>query len=64
LREVLNRFRDQDYDELIALLTGRLKRELGEWRRDELAVSFWKLFLAEPRIISLAAKAYLRSKIF
>lgn len=63
-RMVLNSFHNEDYDKLLTLLSGKLKKGLGEWRRDELAVSFWKLFLAEPRIISLAAKTLLRSKLF
>jgi flavin-dependent dehydrogenase len=64
VREVLNRFRDENYDELIGMLKGRLKGVLEEWSRDELRNGFFKLILAEPRLISLCAKAFLRSIIW
>jgi digeranylgeranylglycerophospholipid reductase len=61
VRYVLNRFSDQDYDELIAMLDGRLKEILEEWTRDELTQSFFRMIWAEPRLITLGAKVFLRS---
>ncbi|OGP76940.1 MAG: hypothetical protein A2W09_09040 [Deltaproteobacteria bacterium RBG_16_50_11] len=63
VRGVLNRFNEKDYDQLIAILDGRLKYVLREWTRDELTQSFLKLILAEPRLITLGAKALLRSML-
>ena len=61
VRHVLNRFSDQDYDELIGMLDGGLKAILEEWTRDELAQSFLRMIWAEPRLIALGAKVFLRS---
>jgi len=61
VRHVLNQFRDENYDELIAILNGKLKDILKEWTRDELKESFWKLIWNEPRLITLGAKALLKS---
>jgi flavin-dependent dehydrogenase len=61
VRHVLNRFSDQDYDELIKMLDGGLKEILEEWTRDELTQSFLRMIWAEPRLITLGAKVFLRS---
>jgi flavin-dependent dehydrogenase len=61
VRHVLNRFSDQDYDELIGMLDGGLKEVLEEWTRDELAQSFLRMIWAEPRLITLGVKVLLRS---
>jgi hypothetical protein len=61
VRHVLNRLSDQDYDELIKMLDGGLKEILEEWTRDELAQSFLRMIWAEPRLITLGARAFLRS---
>jgi len=61
VRNVLNRFSDQDYDELIGMLDGRLKEVLEEWTRDELTQSFLRMIWADPRLITLGAKVFLRS---
>ncbi len=61
VRHVLNRFSDQDYDELIGMLDGGLKEILQEWTRDELTQCFLKMIWAEPRLITLGAKVFLRS---
>jgi flavin-dependent dehydrogenase len=61
VRHVLNRFSDQDYDELIGMLDGGLKEILQEWTRDELTQSFLRMIWAEPRLIMLGAKAFVRS---
>lgn len=61
VRHVLNRFSDQDYDELIKMLDGGLKEILEGWTRDELTQSFLRMIWAEPRLITLGAKVFLRS---
>jgi len=61
VRQVLNRFSDRDYDELIGMLDGGLKDVVQEWTRDELTQSFLRMIWAEPRLITLGAKALLRS---
>ena len=61
VRHVLNRFSDQDYDELIGMLDGGLKEILEEWTRDELTQGFLRMIWAEPRLITLGAKVFLRS---
>jgi flavin-dependent dehydrogenase len=62
IREVLNRFRDEDYDELIVMLKGRLKGVLEKWPRDELRTCFLKLILTEPRLILLGIKALMNTQ--
>ncbi len=65
VRYILNRFDEDNYDELIGMLkNGRLKDLLEEWTRDQLTQSFWKLILAEPRLIALGAKTLLRSIVY
>jgi flavin-dependent dehydrogenase len=61
IRHVLNWFNEKDYDELIAMLDHGLKDILEESTRDELSKSFMSLILEEPRLITLGAKAFLRS---
>jgi flavin-dependent dehydrogenase len=61
VRHILNRFNNENYDELMTLLKGGLKEVLEGWTRDELSRSFWKLISKEPRLITLGAKAVLRS---
>jgi flavin-dependent dehydrogenase len=61
VRRVLNWLDDKDYDELIAMLDGGLKDILEESTRDELSKSLLSLILKEPRLITLGAKAILRS---
>ena len=61
VRQVLNRFSDKDYDELIGMLDGGLKEILEKWTRDELAQCFLRLIWTEPRLITIGAKALLKS---
>jgi flavin-dependent dehydrogenase len=61
VRRVLNLLDDKDYDELIAMLDGGLKDILEDSNRDELTKSLLSLLLKEPRLITLGAKAFLRS---
>jgi len=63
IRNVLNRFDNKDYDQLIGMVDGKLKDILEEWDRDDLAHSFLKLIWAEPRLITLGAKALFKSII-
>ena len=63
VRHVLNRFSDQDYDELIGMLDGGLKEILQEWTRDELTQSFLRMIWTQPRLITLGAKALLKSLV-
>jgi hypothetical protein len=61
IRHILNRFNNENYDELITLLKGGLKEVLEEWSGDELSRSFLKLIRKGPRLATLGAKAMLRS---
>ena len=61
VRHVINRFNDEDYDDLLGMLDGELKEVLQEQTRDELTYSFLRLLLAEPRLITLGVKALLKS---
>lgn len=61
IRQILNRFSGEDYDQLIGMIHGRLKETLEEWNRDELTQSFLRLIWTEPRLIKLGAKALLKS---
>lgn len=61
LRSVLNRFTSDHYDRLIDMLSGDLKNLLEGWTRDELRTGFARLIITEPRLISLGARALLRS---
>jgi len=63
VRHVLNRFSDQDYDALIGMLDGGLKDVLQEWTRDELTQCFLRMIWAQPRLITLGAKALLKSLV-
>ena len=61
VRQVLNRFSEEDYDQLIGMINGGLKDILEEWTRDELKQSFLRLIWTEPRLIKLGAKSLLKS---
>jgi flavin-dependent dehydrogenase len=63
IRHVLERFDNEDYDQLIGMVDRNLKDILAEWDRDELSHSFLKLIWAEPRLITLGAKALFKSII-
>jgi flavin-dependent dehydrogenase len=64
IRHVLNRFKEEDYDELISMLDGGLKGILEERTRDELTHSFLRLIWNEPRLVTLGAKSLLRSMLW
>lgn len=60
LRFILDRFGNDDYDKLVGLLKGDLKRLLESWTRDELRTGFWRLVFTEPRLITLGARVLFR----
>jgi flavin-dependent dehydrogenase len=62
-RRVLDRFEDADYSRLLRLLGGPVRNVLAAYSRDELARSFWRVALAEPRWAIVAARAIIRSII-
>lgn len=61
VRQVLNRFNEEDYDELLGMINGGVKDILEEWTRDELTQCFLRMIWTEPRLITLGAKVFLRS---
>lgn len=61
LRRLLDGFTDADYDALLGLLEGNLKAVLAGRSRDELAPTFLRLIAAEPRLLTLGAKAFIRT---
>jgi flavin-dependent dehydrogenase len=63
IRTILNRFINEDYDELLERVNGRLKGVFETWTRDELRSFFLNLILTEPRLIQLGLKTILRSII-
>jgi hypothetical protein len=63
VRHVPNRFSGRDYDKLIGMLDGRLNEILEDWTRDELTQCFLRMIWAEPRLITLGAKAFLKSLV-
>lgn len=63
IRSILNRFTNEDYDELLERVNGRLKGVFERWTRDELRSFFLSLILTEPRLIQLGLKTILRSII-
>ena len=63
VRYILNRFNNENYDELIQMAGGGLKEVLEGWTRDELSHSFWRLIWKEPRLITLGAKALVNSML-
>jgi flavin-dependent dehydrogenase len=56
LRMVLDCFSNADYDELLRLLNRRARGILEVRTRDEMARTFWRLALAQPQWLVLAAK--------
>jgi flavin-dependent dehydrogenase len=60
VRSVLDRFTDEDYDELLRLLNRRGLRVLGRTSRDEMTRVLWRLLVAQPRWLLVAAGALVR----
>jgi flavin-dependent dehydrogenase len=59
MRWVLDRFNANDYERMLALLGHGLQTVLGRHNRDSVARAKWSLVAAQPRILTLAAKAIL-----
>lgn len=60
MRSVLNRLSDSDYDHLLDLLGSRAKSVLQTCTRDELTGAVFRLLLAQPRLLLLAARSLMR----
>lgn len=60
MRSVLNRLSDSDYDHLLDLLGNRAKSVLQTCTRDELTGTVFRLLLAQPRLLLLAARSLMR----
>ncbi len=64
LRAILDGFGDDDYDDLLRLLNQGASQILGAHTRDELARGlWWRLIAAQPRWLTLTARALLRSAV-
>ena len=61
MRWVLDRFSSRDYEQMLGLLGSGIQMVLGRHNRDTVARAKWSLLLAEPRIVTLAARAVLFS---
>jgi len=58
----LTGFGDGDYDLLLESLNLRTKGVLGRYNRDELKQALFRLLVAQPRLLFLAAKSLLRMR--
>ena len=56
IRGVLNRFRSEDYDQLLDLLDGRTKAHLGVHTRDDVARTFVRLVAIQPQLLRFALR--------
>jgi hypothetical protein len=56
VRKALHNFSQEDYVGLLDLLGPRTQHVLSEHTRDETAKIFWRLALAEPRLLLLAMR--------
>jgi len=63
LRSILDRFSDDDYDALLNLLNRRVIELLEARNRDDLVGAIWRLPLAQPRLLLLAARVLLRQPL-
>lgn len=59
MRWVLDRFDGRDYEHMLGLLGHGLQAVLGRHNRDSVARAKWSLLFAQPRIVTLAARAVL-----
>ncbi|MEA3345146.1 MAG: NAD(P)/FAD-dependent oxidoreductase [Chloroflexota bacterium] len=57
MRSLLDRFSDSDYDHLLGLVNNKTKSILQSCSRDELGSLLFKLPLAQPRLLLLAARS-------
>lgn len=62
IRWVLDRFGGREYDALLGLLNGTLRRFLGRQSRDEMAGRALDLVRAQPRLLGLSVRALLAGR--
>ena len=62
MRAILTGLGDGDYDLLLESLNPRTKGVLGRYNRDELKQALFRLLVAQPRLLLLAAKSLLRMR--
>jgi len=62
MRAILTGFGDGDYDLLLESLNPGTKGVLGRYNRDELKQALFRLLVAQPRLLFLAAKSLLRMR--
>lgn len=60
IRSMLDGFTDADYNAMLASLNAGMRDVLGTRTRDEMAGGFWRLPLAQPRLLTLGARVLLR----
>lgn len=60
IRFLLNRFSNSDYDDLLDMVGGRTEEVLQTHTRDELLGAIFKLLVAQPRLLPLAARSLMR----
>lgn len=61
MRWVLDRFSQQDYEQLLGLMSHGLQTILGRNNRDTVARAKWSMLAAQPRMLTLAARVVLFS---
>lgn len=61
IRWVMDRFDDRDYEQMLALMGQAAQSVLARNNRDSFAKAKWSLLAAQPRMITLAARAVLFS---
>jgi len=62
IRNLMNRFRDTEYDVLLQVFTGRVGRLLEIHNRDRLERVFWSMLAIQPRLPLLAAHVLWRMR--
>jgi len=60
IRKVMSHMRDQEYDLVLHLLSGKVARLLEIHNRDRLVPSIWPIMTAEPRLSLLMAQVFWR----
>lgn len=57
IRWSMDRFSQEDYVRLVRMMNPRLRRILSHRNRDSMAGAWWRLLLAQPRIVGLGLKS-------
>ena len=55
IRAAMHHFRGEDYDRLLDLMNDRMIEILGAHNRDHAAKIVWRMFLAQPKLLSFGA---------